>query len=99
MNCSKVLWMHHDIDEKDSLKLKNKDLRNYIDKFIFVSHWQANRFIEEYNLDKKRCNIIHNGIGTTFELEYDIQSILVDKQPIICYTPCEDRGLDNLVDI
>lgn len=58
-----IMWMHHDITVgfvKDKFYGYSKS--GLIDKYIFVSKWQQDRFIDVYNIDTSKCFIMNNGV-------------------------------------
>ena len=62
-NVKIIMWMHHDITVsfvKDKFYGYSKS--GLIDRYIFVSKWQQDRFIDIYNLDVSKCFIMNNGV-------------------------------------
>jgi glycosyltransferase involved in cell wall biosynthesis len=90
-----VVWIHHDIDQQHVHWLKNSRLRDRVDAFIFVSHWQREQYELEYKLDSRRCYVIRNAVQDI------IQSNVARSQSKIrvAYTSTPFRGLDILLEV
>lgn len=86
-NCQIVLWIQHDINVK-FIKDNFNNYKNYVDKFIFVSHWQKNRFIQIFNLLNNKCFVIRNGISNKIK-----QINHIKKELTIVYISSPYRGL------
>ena len=61
------LWnlMEHDINVAF---ITNEVVQYPFDKYIFVSNWQKNRFIQQYRLDHNKCITMPNGISPLINL-------------------------------
>lgn len=88
------LWTGHDIDQYVSTLLKEVMLRDAVDKYIFVSEWQRDRFIKEYNISKTKSMIMRNGIGKPFEKYLDMPTDKIERSTTYCSIPW--RGLELL---
>ena len=62
------LWnlMEHDINVAF---ITNQVVQYPFDKYIFVSNWQKNRFIQQYRLDHNKCITMQNGISPLIKLD------------------------------
>jgi len=94
-------WMHDDINQKTALYLK-KMIKNEKPlseiSFIFVSHWQKNEYIKEYDISKKKTYVIKNALAKPFlNLFKPEDNILKWKKPIMAYTSTPYRGLKELL--
>ena len=83
------LWnaMHHNTDVA---YITNEIIQYPFDKYIFVSNWQKNRFIQQYKLDHNKCITVPNGISPLINLN-ELKFIEKDKTMIYYSTPF--RGL------
>lgn len=88
------LWTGHDIDQLASKQLNVDKHKDYIDLFIFVSKWQRDRFINEYNINYKKTLIMRNGIGKPFEKYLDLPFNKNNNTMTYCSIPW--RGLELL---
>ena len=88
-----ILWMHHDINVAFVKQLfLNKSLINKLEKFIFVSNWQKNRFIQNFKLLPNKCFVMQNAISNMLYKTISIEPpIHKDKSLIYISTPY--RGL------
>jgi glycosyltransferase involved in cell wall biosynthesis len=83
------LWnaMHHNTDVA---YITNEIIQYPFDKYIFVSNWQKNRFIQQYKLDHNKCITVPKGISPLINLN-ELKFIEKDKTMIYYSTPF--RGL------
>jgi len=80
-------WLHHDI----SVQFIKPDVINYpFDKYIFVSNWQKNRFIQRFKLQHNKCVTLPNGISPFIKLD-NLQHLQKEKTLVYFSTPY--RGL------
>jgi predicted O-linked N-acetylglucosamine transferase (SPINDLY family) len=86
------LWTGHDIDQNASKILKDTKAKDMIDLFIFVSNWQRNRYIENYNINYNKTLVMLNGIGKPFEKYLNLP--LNKKKDSMTYCSIPWRGLD-----
>lgn len=80
-------WIQHDINVSF---VTEKAMHYPFDKYIFVSNWQKNRFIQKFKLNHNKCMVIQNGISPIIkinELNY------LQKEPILLYCSTPYRGL------
>ena len=88
-----ILWIQHDINVAFVKQLfLNKSLINKLDKFIFVSNWQKNRFIQNFKLLPNKCFVMQNAISNKLYKNLSHEpSINKDKSLIYISSPY--RGL------
>jgi glycosyltransferase involved in cell wall biosynthesis len=79
-------WIHHDI----SVEFIKWGINYPFDKYIFVSNWQKNRFIQQYKLQHNTCVTIPNGISPFIKLD-QLQDLQKEKTLVYFSTPY--RGL------
>jgi len=88
-----ILWMHHDINinfVKDTFNTIHN--LNLIDKYVFVSKWQRNRFIQKYKLSYNKCDVIQNGLQDNLNVFTNPININMKKKEIV-YISAPYRGL------
>ena len=80
-------WIHHDI----SVAFIKPEVINYpFDKYIFVSNWQKNRYIQQFKIQHNKCVTLPNGISPFIKLD-QLQHLQKEKTLIYFSTPY--RGL------
>ena len=88
------MWIQHDITveciKKSYSKLQNFD--KYIYKYIFVSNWQKNRYIQYYKLNPDKCFVMQNGISPSLKYNPNIK-----KELTLIYSSSPYRGMYNLI--
>lgn len=57
----RVLWCHDLPEDPETYHLANEGWRKF-HKIVFVSNWQAQRYIEKYNIPWSHCTVIKNAI-------------------------------------
>ena len=88
-----ILWQHLNTDEENTFGLKNTEFVEQIDKFVFVSDWQSNKFRSVYNLPAEKCITIRNAIE-----DISFQPRINTGKVKLIYTSTPWRGLDILID-
>lgn len=88
------VWIHHDITVKFIKEIySNIDkIDKYIFKYIFVSNWQKNRYIQYYKLNPNKCFVMQNGISPCLKYNYNIK-----KELTLIYPSSPYRGMINLI--
>jgi glycosyltransferase involved in cell wall biosynthesis len=79
-------WIHHDI----SVEFIKWGINYPFDKYIFVSNWQKNRFVQQYKLQHNKCVTLPNGISPFIKLD-QLQHLQKEKTLVYFSTPY--RGL------
>ncbi len=97
-----ILWNQHSYDQPSIQALADKEEKNSYDYFVFISEWQKENFIQEFELDPQKILILRNSISPVFENLFDLdEKILTAKtdSPVLVYTSTPFRGLELLLDI
>jgi len=83
------LWnlMEHDINVAF---ITNEVIQYPFDRYIFVSNWQKNRFIQQYRLDHNKCITMPNGISPLINLN---ELKFIEKEKTMIYYSTPFRGL------
>lgn len=55
-----VLWMHHDVDQAAVQWCRSEESRTRVQRFVFVSNWQRERYLTKFNLEPEKCVVIRN---------------------------------------
>jgi len=93
-NKIRIFWAHDLPDDPESHFLKDKNNQNKFHKFVFVSNWQMQGYINQYNIPYSKCIVLQNAINP-IDLQYEKPK---DKINLIYYsTP--HRGLELLVPV
>ena len=61
-----------------------------------MSHWQKNRYIQYYNLDYEKCEVIQNGISPMLN-NYVLTKTPSTKTLSLIYISSAYRGMNNLI--
>lgn len=88
-DCPMFLYIQHDVNVhfiKENFKKKEEVSK--FSGYIFVSNWQKNRYISEYNLNFSKCHVIQNGISSLININAEFK-----KEPTIVYVSSPYRGL------
>lgn len=80
-------WNQHDINVHF---ITNEVIKYPFDKYIFVSNWQKNRYIQQFKLDHNKCIVMQNGISPIIKMN-ELSFLPKEKTLIYCSTPY--RGL------
>ena len=96
-NTVHFIYIQHDITVSFIKKFyKNIDfLKKIIYKFIFVSDWQKNKYVECYDIEDYKCVVMQNAINPVLELPQ--QSI--NKKMTLVYASSPYRGLTIILPV
>jgi glycosyltransferase involved in cell wall biosynthesis len=87
-----ALWQHLNVDQPSVAFLADRTLHDLIDRFVFVSHWQAQRFEDAFATPADRTVVLRNAIHPFEEHEKPRTG------PIkVLYASTPWRGLDILL--
>lgn len=80
-------WIHHDI----TVSFLTNDVVKYpFDKYIFVSNWQKQRFIQKFGLEHHKCITMQNGISPLINVK---KLFNITKEKTLIYFSTPYRGL------
>jgi len=90
----RVVWMHHDVNQSWVQWCKDKELVGSVDCFVFVSHWQKQRYLDTFELPPQRCVVMRHA------LDISPKTRCWEAAPILrcAYTSTPFRGLAVLLD-
>lgn len=90
-----IYWNQLSYDQSAVQFLSDGESIDIIDKFVFVSHWQSEKFRQIYNIPGIKIDVIKNAcIGVP---DRKIVKKSADDVVKICYTSTPWRGLDVLL--
>jgi glycosyltransferase involved in cell wall biosynthesis len=90
----RVVWMHHDVNQDWVQWCRDKSLVGSVDHFVFVSHWQRERYLREFDLPPERCRVLQNATETNASPR-EWESVPVRR---CAFTSTPFRGLSVLLD-
>ncbi|MBK4720926.1 tetratricopeptide repeat protein [Azospirillum sp. YIM DDC1] len=96
-----ILWMQHAADQPAAQCVAEPQARACWDALAFVSRWQMDGYLKEFDLDRRLCRILRNGIAPAFSGLFPAGAdIMAGKPwpPVLAYTSTPFRGLDVLLD-
>lgn len=91
-NRPNILWQHVNTDQRVAQGCKDIEFVNGIDKFVYVSDWQRQKYHSEFNLPYERSIVLYNAIEPIPYIEKP-----KDKIKLI-YTSTPWRGLEILLE-
>jgi glycosyltransferase involved in cell wall biosynthesis len=88
-----VVWQHLSYDQPNVQYMQDRRYVDSVDYFVYVSHWQYNRFRERYQIPEHKSVVIKNAIEPMVLTDFPSHQ---DKLRLI-YTSTPWRGLSILV--
>lgn len=88
-----ILWQHLNYNEPLTNGMANRFFKMGIDAFVYVSHWQYEKFRYVYHAPVENAHIIKNAIEPVQYVERDR-----NEKIRLIYTSTPFRGLDILLD-
>mgnify|MGYP000411976037 CR=1 FL=1 len=89
----RVFWSHDLPGDPESEFLKDKNKMNQFHKFVFVSNWQMQGYMQAYGIPWSKCVVLRNAIEP-IELKEKSDDIIR-----LIYTSTPHRGLNILVPV
>jgi len=87
-----ILWQHLNYDQPNVKLMQDRKFVDSIDYFIYVSHWQYNRFREVYKIPEYKSFVIKNATHAFEPVKKESLMITSDKIKLL-YTSTPWRGL------
>ena len=87
-----VYWNQLSYDQGAVQFLKEQEWIDKIDRFVFVSHWQAEKFRQLYNIPGYKTHVFKNA-----SLGVETRQHGKRKKIKLCYTSTPWRGLEVLL--
>jgi glycosyltransferase involved in cell wall biosynthesis len=88
-----VLWQQLSYDQENVQQMNDVEFVNKIDAFVFVSHWQYEKFKKVFNVPGHKSVVIHN--ATNRFLPHKKSN---NQKLKLIYTSMPNRGLELLID-
>lgn len=92
-NKKNIVWIHLNYDQDLVQSMADPEFYTRVDHFVFVSHWQYEKYRRVFGIPAFKCTVIPNSIHP---IEFQQRS-KYDKIRLI-YTSTPWRGLDVLLD-
>ena len=89
-----VVWFHHDYNQAAVQWLRNKEQFEGVARFVFVSNWQRDRFIDHFGLPAEKCTVLRNAT----DVNGSNRRWAPGKPLKMAYTSTPFRGLSVLLD-
>jgi glycosyltransferase involved in cell wall biosynthesis len=88
-----VMWMHHDANQNAVQWCRDRALVDRVACFVFVSHWQRERFQSAFAIPPGKCVVLRNATKVAPE-----RRVWTDTRPLrFAYTSTPFRGLSVLL--
>jgi glycosyltransferase involved in cell wall biosynthesis len=87
-----VVWQHLSYDQPNVQYMRDRKFVDSIDYFIYVSHWQYNKFREHFQIPEYKSFIIKNATP-----KFEIKSKVMDGKIKLLYSSTPWRGLAILI--
>jgi glycosyltransferase involved in cell wall biosynthesis len=89
-----VIWIHHDVDQNSVQWCRHRTLIDRVTCFVFVSHWQRERYQSVFGLPPSKCVVLRN--ATTVAPQ---RRVWTKADPLrFAYASAPFRGLSVLLD-
>jgi len=90
----RVVWMHHNIDQRWVQWCKDRELVDTVRCFVFVSHWQREQYLAAFGLPPERCAVLRHALDPSSDpRRWEAKSTWR-----CAYTSTPFRGLSVLLD-
>jgi len=91
----RVVWMHHDVNQRWVQWCKQRELVDSVSCFVFVSYWQRDRYLNAFALPPQRCVVLRHALdlGPSHLRRWEAGSTWR-----CAYTSTPFRGLSVLLD-
>lgn len=100
-DCKYVYWIHNDSESASLQSFAEPGYANDIDALVFVSHWQASRFIERFQPRPSRVHVVLNTVAPMFNALFapDEPILPAKDKDLMVYASAPNRGLEALVEL
>jgi UDP-glucose:(glucosyl)LPS alpha-1,2-glucosyltransferase len=90
-DCLNILWNQHNVDQPAISGMANREYVKKIDYFVYVSHWQFEKYRYKFGIPENKSLVIKNAID-----EFSVN--LKPKKIKLIYTSTPWRGLEILLE-
>jgi len=91
----RIFWAHDLPGDPESKFLKDKNRQEQFHKFVFVSNWQMQAYLQSFGIPWEKCVVMKNAIEGIEPHEKPS----IDDGINLIYTPTPHRGLQILVPV
>ena len=91
----RIFWAHDLPGDPESEFIRNPQVRDKFHKYVFVSNWQMQQYIQQYDIPWSKCVVISNAIQP---IEEHVKPSIEEGIRIV-YTPTPHRGLNILIPV
>lgn len=92
-----IYWNQLSYDQPNVSFLQEEEVLNKIDRFVFVSHWQSERFRQKFSIPGFKTRVIKNALINYENIDYTPVNERRTNKIKICYTSTPWRGLNVLL--
>ncbi len=92
-----ALWAHHDFNQPAVQSLAQESVRARIDRYLFVSNWQRDRYCRQFSIDPAATAVLGNPYCAR-ALERAGPAAKRYDRPLLAYASTPFRGLQVLAD-
>lgn len=89
-----ILWQQLSYDQENIRNITNPEFVKLIDAFVFVSHWQYEKFKKMFDIPSHKSVVIQNATR-----KFPIHDKPKNDKLKLIYTSMPYRGLDTLIDV
>ncbi|NJK60669.1 MAG: glycosyltransferase family 4 protein [Oscillatoriales cyanobacterium SM2_1_8] len=90
-----ILWTQHDTNQPAMQALHDRLERTVYDRFVLVSEWQRQQYLQVFGLESARTQVLRNAIAPSLER----LPAIGEKEPLVVYTSTPFRGLAELLSL
>ena len=87
-----VVWQHLSYDQPNVQYMRDRKFVDSVDYFLYVSHWQYNKFREHYQIPEYKSFIIKNATP-----KFEVKPKVMDDKIKLLYSSTPWRGLAILI--
>ena len=87
-----VVWQHLSYDQPNVQYMRDRKFVDSVDYFLYVSHWQYNKFREHYQIPEYKSIIIKNATP-----KFEVKPKVMDGKIKLLYSSTPWRGLAILI--
>ena len=87
-----VVWQHLSYDQPNVQYMRDRKFVDSVDYFLYVSHWQYNKFREHYQIPEYKSFIIKNATP-----KFEVKPKVMDGKIKLLYSSTPWRGLAILI--
>ena len=96
-NKTNILWQHLSYDQPNVQYMRDRKFVDSIDYFIYVSHWQYNKFREHFQIPEYKSFIIKNATHPFEVIPKPILNTIPQTKIKLLYSSTPWRGLAVLI--